>query len=768
MYWRVVKNDLLHQPLRIFPIAFFILLSVSFLGAAGQLGWELSGALRSLEKKAKTPHMVQMHTGGVDRERMAAFAGSHSEIEEYQILEFLNIDNRLLAMGDHSLKDSVYDNGFSVQSPSFDFLLDLEGEIIKPEPGEVYVPLVYKTTGEGQEGDILLVGDYPLRIAGFVRDSQMNSSLSVSRRFLLHEKDYQALLREGTLEYLIEFRLQTPRDAGKIEAAYAEAGLEAEGPPFLTAGLFTLANAFTDGIVVAGLGVIGLLIIAIALTCIRFTLLGRLEEDYREQAVLRAIGLPLSIRRQIFLGKYLFVAGASSGAGILASFFIKGPFLSNIRLFFGEGGGGGILYLIALLPGAGIFLFLVFRMRSLAKGLKNLPMNPVLVGQKKKKSKSLSDSLLPFFLSRGIRDILSDKKLYSTMILVLVLSVFVLNFPMTLFTTVSDRRFVSYLGLGSYDVRMDLSQLEGREEEVGRLLERLSKDERVEDYTVYRSYQLDYRTEGGGLEKLWIDFGDWKKYPVSYGKGRAPGGEEEIALSALKAREMEKNIGDTILLVTGEGEKRVRVCGIFSSLTNGGKTARAGFSPEEGTALWMILPLSLRKGSDFASFMEEYTRDFPFAKMADMETYLNQIFGGTIRSIGRIAAFAFAASMLLVFLITLLFIRMIFAREEGEAALQKALGFSNRRLRLAYGLRILLVLTAGLAAGNVLEGLLGDALGGAALSLTGISGIQFIRHPLFSYLLVPLFMTFSTLPAVLWGTGGLEKMNIQKALKEDV
>ena len=124
--------------------------------------------------------------------------------------------------------------------------------------------------------------------------------------------------------------------------------------------------------------------------------------------------------------------------------------------------------------------------------------------------------------------------------------------------------------------------------------------------------------------------------------------------------------------------------------------------------------------------------------------------------------------MLLVFLITLLFIRMIFAREEGEAALQKALGFSNRRLRLAYGLRILLVLTAGLAAGNVLEGLLGDALGGAALSLTGISGIQFIRHPLFSYLLVPLFMTFSTLPAVLWGTGGLEKMNIQKALKEDV
>lgn len=97
-----------------------------------------------------------MHTGEIDRERMEVFVESHSEIEEYQVLEFLNIDVSMPAFNKASLKDFVYDNGFSTQSPKFDYLLDLKGNKIEAKRGEVYVPIFYQSEGVVKEGDIPL------------------------------------------------------------------------------------------------------------------------------------------------------------------------------------------------------------------------------------------------------------------------------------------------------------------------------------------------------------------------------------------------------------------------------------------------------------------------------------------------------------------------------------------------------------------------------------------------------------------------------------
>lgn len=78
----------------------------------------------------------------------AGVVEKHQEISDYQILNFLNIDNADLAVNGTSLKDSVYDNGFSVQSPNFDFLQDLDGQLIEAKVGQVYVPIFYYTSGQ--------------------------------------------------------------------------------------------------------------------------------------------------------------------------------------------------------------------------------------------------------------------------------------------------------------------------------------------------------------------------------------------------------------------------------------------------------------------------------------------------------------------------------------------------------------------------------------------------------------------------------------------
>ena len=105
MYLKLLKNDLKNNILQTMAIAFFIILSSSFLSCSAQLGVQLSNSINELFEKAKTPHILQMHSGDIDIERMEKFVAKNTEIKEYQILDFLNIDNSIMSFNDNSLKD---------------------------------------------------------------------------------------------------------------------------------------------------------------------------------------------------------------------------------------------------------------------------------------------------------------------------------------------------------------------------------------------------------------------------------------------------------------------------------------------------------------------------------------------------------------------------------------------------------------------------------------------------------------------------------------
>ena len=83
MYWKLLKNDISNNRLQSFNIAFFIVLSDAFLAVAAQLAIRLNTSVSTLFKKAKTPHLLQIHTKEIDRERMEVFVESHPEIEIY-------------------------------------------------------------------------------------------------------------------------------------------------------------------------------------------------------------------------------------------------------------------------------------------------------------------------------------------------------------------------------------------------------------------------------------------------------------------------------------------------------------------------------------------------------------------------------------------------------------------------------------------------------------------------------------------------------------
>ncbi|TVR89018.1 MAG: ABC transporter permease, partial [Trueperaceae bacterium] len=204
MLYRLIRNDVLRSTAVTLTTMLFVAAAALLVALAATLVVNLAGAIDSMMTRAKTPHFMQMHAGPLDRERLAAFADGNDAVADFQVLEFLNLDGSQFEFAGGSLAASVQDNGLSVQSERFDFLLDLDGNVIAPVDGSIYVPITYMQDGTARIGDTVSVAGTPLTIAGPLRDSQMQPLLSSSKRFLVSRNDFADIEPFGSMEYLIE------------------------------------------------------------------------------------------------------------------------------------------------------------------------------------------------------------------------------------------------------------------------------------------------------------------------------------------------------------------------------------------------------------------------------------------------------------------------------------------------------------------------------------------------------------------------------------
>ena len=139
MYGRLITNDIKKSKLVTAATTIFIAITAMLVSLAAILVINLAGSIDGMMERAKTPHFMQMHSGQIDQRKMEDFAKSQPNLADWQVLDFLNVDNTELFIAGKPMTDSVQDNGFSVQSKKFDFLVDTNDQIIQPKVGEVYL-----------------------------------------------------------------------------------------------------------------------------------------------------------------------------------------------------------------------------------------------------------------------------------------------------------------------------------------------------------------------------------------------------------------------------------------------------------------------------------------------------------------------------------------------------------------------------------------------------------------------------------------------------
>ncbi|KRV44813.1 FtsX-like permease family protein [Bacillus sp. TH007] len=754
-----IKKDLTRHRLISIGLTLCIMMTSFLATSAAQMTAQLNGSISDLLQSAKAPDFVQMHDGSLDEKAVDIFSSKQSMVKAHQIVPMIPIEHVSIKFGQEPAQAGVMDHLFVKQNRYFDFLLNERNEKLTVNKGEVAVPIFFQQKYHLKIGERLLISkgshQFSFQIKTFLRDAQMNPSLVSSKRFLLHDADWVALNQVfQKKEYLIEFLLHDASQADAFQSLYQSSELPQQGPA-VTLPLLRMLNALTDGMVIAILLLVCFLLINISLLSLRLAMTAVIEEDEREIGILKVLGIPLSKIKQLYVGKYAVLACIGCIAGYLMTLMFGDLFTANIQQYMGNRFSfihQVIPLLVSILMAMIVISFSYTVLRrfgqiSAAQAIQGGISSP---SRKKQIPMHLQKNrFLPVNFWFGLKDLFSRIKMYSTITCIIALCTFLMLMPIQLWYTLQSPDFITYLGSGKSDLRIDIRQGNHLEKSTNKIASMISVDQDIQTSAVYETTSLQAKTMENTLETLYLETGDLSAFPLTYLQGREPLKEEEIALSVLSADSLQKKIGEKVTLATNGQQVQKMVTGIYQDVTNGGKTAKALSQPFPHSSLWKTIQIQLKQGIDMAEKKAALETNMSPTKVTDMKEYVHQTIGSTASLVKVIALFSTIAAFGTASLMLMMFLHMLRAKDLNRTHLLRTIGFSQKDLIYQYLTSFIVVLSIGAFIGAIAVHTIGPALMSAGGASLGASSLQWLA-PKWVWIVYPLLLFMVNLTVISW------------------
>ncbi|MCB2295410.1 ABC transporter permease [Clostridium algoriphilum] len=756
MFFKIVKNDFSRKKIITVAVSVFITMAVILGASATNIIANLIQSMSQLQERAVPSDITQMHLGKYDQAKIDKFTEEQREnIAMQETMVLLDLDGMNIFFGKNETMDgTIQQSSFVVQNKKFDFILDLDNEKLDVKEGEVAVPIYLMKQFDLKIGDTITVKSEAyqkeLVISDYARDYEMNSSMITSKRFVINQADYDEMLKKqvGELEYLIEFKLNKNGDSQAVQTAYTKAGLPANGP-IVSGKMFILFNAMSDATVAMVIILISILLIIIASFCIRLTFLATIDEDLREIGVMKAMGVSKKDINKVYLIKYRVMAVVAGIIGYLLSFIVVNLFNANMRLYISSNLSGNLKYGLSLIAPLFVYFMIVMYCKKVLKTIDKISAVEALRSDimERGKNRKYSFPLLKnkFFSTNiymGLRDVWKRFKLYRLLILIFVVSTFIVILPINMYNTMNSRSFSTYMGMGKCDMRIDLRRTDTITEDFKKLQEELKNDSDIKKYAAYITCAYQVKNPEGSWDYINIETGDFGVFPLNYLEGRAPKGEGEISISYVNASgdQLNKKVGDELVVKVAGTEKIMKVCGIYQDITNGGKTAKADTSLglNEDAILWYIANMDVAPGVDIKKKVDYYQNTYDSAQANDIKEYTQQTNGNMIDQMSTIVICGIAIAVIIVILITALFTKMLLSKDMSQIAIMRSVGLTSKNVKHQYMAGILMVLILGIILGVLASNYLGEFLVSMAMSSIGAARIQFVVVAWQTFLLCPL------------------------------
>jgi len=376
---------------------------------------------------------------------------------------------------------------------------------------------------------------------------------------------------------------------------------------------------------------------------------------------------------------------------------------------------------------------------------------------------------LPVNSLMAIREVFYKFKNWIIVCTVVSVAVLMIMIPFNLMNTFEAPEFITYMGSSREDILIQVENGEQLETNYKKVMQLLESDNTIESYYEYKRVRIQTTNSAGELMNIHVDSGNNSGNDLKYISGNSPDGENEIAISYLNAKEMEKSTGDKILLFYNEKEKEVVISGIYQDVTSGGYTAKSKYDFSEVASENYSFSVNLKDNIEIPKVADYWSEIIgPGVTIDPMEEFLNQTLGGVVNQLRNIVFIIILLGSCLVMLITFLFLKLRLAKDLSEIAILKAIGFSERDIKKQYLIKTGYISAIGVLVGIILTNALGEKVISLALSISGlgVKHVELTINSLVQYIMLPSLLLSLILLTAYIVLRDVKKYNIISIINE--
>lgn len=754
----MIKNDFKRNKTINLTLLLFMMFSAVLAVASVLMVVQTFTSISQLYETAQPPHFLQMHKGEINEEQIDKFMAKNEQVTYSQTIAMIDIfGENLTVVGEddaYNLADLRLDIGLVKQNRDRDLLLNSNHEKLILNEGEIGIPIILKGMYDMEIGDKIILTANGVReeyiIKEFVLDAQMNSTMASSTRVLLSDVDFEKLYgKVGELEYLIEAYFNDKDQASSFQTIYENSGLPINGQA-VTYTMIFLLSALTDIVTVFVLILASMLLIIVSFISIKFTIMAAMEEDVREIGTMKAIGLTYINIRGIYLNKYRVLAFIGVTLGYIIALLSSTAITEHISTTFGKIGLSPLAIISSGVVVCLVYLLIITYCKRVLNKIKNLTVVDALVSGKgfENKTGAVRDGLykskkLPVNGLIALREVFYHFKNWVIMFMVMLIVVLIILVPFNLLHTFEAPEFITYMGSSLEDILIEVETGENLETNYDKVTQLLSKDSSVNNYFENRTIRVAATDSAGGAMNINIDVGENAGNELQYLDGKAPQGENEIAVSFINADEMGIETGNAIELLTGEQVQQFLVSGVYQDVTSGGKTAKSKYNFPGVDVHKYSFSVNLKEDADMKNKADEWAGSLGAGVTVDpMEEFINQTLGGVAKQLKTIVFALVIIGACLAMLITVLFLKLRLAKDSSEIAVLKAIGFSVQDIYEQYMIKIGFTSLLGITAGIIATDLLGERIVNAGLMMSGlgVKEVSLVENPVIEYIIVPVLL----------------------------
>lgn len=772
MFFDILKRDLKRKPLTNIIMLLFVVLSVVFISSSVNNLFALFGSLdRYFEKAEIGDYVVVQYYGGsaTVEEAIQNFKDVTFQKEEdiFSTYEF-----------DTSKEETKYEKVIvsCLQNGIYKLFDSNNNEISEVPDGGVYVRQSVLNHSKTKVGDLVTLTAGGVKRTFVVKDTLKDALFGTefaNPRFLISNHDYhefqQEIERSGKSKssYLVNLYIINTNDTSSIEKALSVCNRIAINASRESFRMYYLTDMFILGVLLAVS--IGLILVAIAI--LGFAINSTLSREFRQIGIMKAIGITNGTIRTIYITKYFMIATVGAAIGLILSFPFEKILLKHLSKNILLENHNAVLIGI-LCAAAATLLIMLFSLLCTRKVIHFSPINALRSGtsgeryRRKTIFKLGKTPIRPAFFM-AVNDIFINKVHTVTMLIVFFIGIMLMTIIMNTSSTMMSKRMLEWEGEAEFDfeiVEKDLDNTkyyarDGRIkvcETIAKAEEMLAQDGWEATCVIETRVYATVYTEKNPNEVLQVycrEGVNGSPDEYAYIEGTAPQNKNEIAVSYKVADTLKVSIGDIITITTADGQTDdCIITAIFQEilLKPWGSIRRYPDEKYSYEGLYDVLETRIRfqdhpDASEVEKRVELFRKKHPEYEVQTVSEQLSLwLFDAPdkINSFGNLLLLIIA---LIDILVAVLMEIYFLARERGEIAMLKAIGFKDGTIILWQVLRIGIVMTVATLLAIAFANPIGRLTLDSIYRLVGIKKLIFVPNIWKNYILYPALAFTATI-----------------------